>query len=216
MGVLKGLWRLLLPVGRRISTETLEGRILAIDASISWLTQFLTVAAERPEEDLRLDGGGGTATKVYLYDYLWDSSEWSANSATMGSVQSLSLMRLHRRSCNGNCRNGGEGRNGNGNSSLVGQWRWWGGGGETAGQMHSSPAIEHNDKSKGRRADCVPSLTSQNVKLQKRQHTPTTTILWPRRLRYRESERRIENNQCFICCWILWVWSHQRCRRVGQ
>jgi len=39
MGV-KGLWRLLLPVGRRISIETLEGRVLAIDASI-WLTQFL-------------------------------------------------------------------------------------------------------------------------------------------------------------------------------
>ena len=39
MGV-KGLWKLLLPIGRRISLETLEGKILAIDASI-WLTQFL-------------------------------------------------------------------------------------------------------------------------------------------------------------------------------
>jgi len=39
MGV-KGLWRLLLPIGRRISVETLEGKVLAIDASI-WLTQFL-------------------------------------------------------------------------------------------------------------------------------------------------------------------------------
>ena len=39
MGV-NGLWRLLLPIGRRISVETLEGRTLAIDASI-WLTQFL-------------------------------------------------------------------------------------------------------------------------------------------------------------------------------
>lgn len=39
MGV-RGLWRLLLPIGRRISIETLEGKILAIDASI-WLTQFL-------------------------------------------------------------------------------------------------------------------------------------------------------------------------------
>ena len=39
MGV-KALWRLLLPIGRRISIETLEGKILAIDASI-WLTQFL-------------------------------------------------------------------------------------------------------------------------------------------------------------------------------
>ena len=39
MGV-KGLWRLLLPIGRRISIETLSGQVLAIDASI-WLTQFL-------------------------------------------------------------------------------------------------------------------------------------------------------------------------------
>jgi DNA excision repair protein ERCC-5 len=39
MGV-KGLWSLLLPIGRRVSIETLEGRVLAIDASI-WLTQFL-------------------------------------------------------------------------------------------------------------------------------------------------------------------------------
>ncbi|KAL7558793.1 hypothetical protein ACA910_018294 [Epithemia clementina (nom. ined.)] len=39
MGV-KGLWRLLLPIGRRISLETLEGQTLAVDASI-WLTQFL-------------------------------------------------------------------------------------------------------------------------------------------------------------------------------
>lgn len=39
MGV-KGLWQLLLPIGRRISIETLEGHVLAVDASI-WLTQFL-------------------------------------------------------------------------------------------------------------------------------------------------------------------------------
>ena len=39
MGV-KGLWRLLLPIGRRVSIEVLEGKVLAIDASI-WLTQFL-------------------------------------------------------------------------------------------------------------------------------------------------------------------------------
>jgi 5'-3' exonuclease len=39
MGV-KGLWQLLLPIGRRISIESLEGKILAIDASI-WLTQFI-------------------------------------------------------------------------------------------------------------------------------------------------------------------------------
>lgn len=39
MGV-KGLWKLLLPIGRRISLEALRGQILAIDASI-WLTQFV-------------------------------------------------------------------------------------------------------------------------------------------------------------------------------
>jgi len=39
MGV-NGLWRLLLPIGRRVSIEVLEGKVLAIDASI-WLTQFL-------------------------------------------------------------------------------------------------------------------------------------------------------------------------------
>ena len=39
MGV-KNLWRLLLPIGRRISIETLAGQTLAVDASI-WLTQFL-------------------------------------------------------------------------------------------------------------------------------------------------------------------------------
>ena len=39
MGV-KGLWKLMLPIGRRISIETLSGQTLAIDASI-WLTQFI-------------------------------------------------------------------------------------------------------------------------------------------------------------------------------
>ncbi|OEU05654.1 PIN domain-like protein, partial [Fragilariopsis cylindrus CCMP1102] len=57
MGV-KGLWQLLMPVGRRISIETLEGQILAIDASI-WLTQFLTVAAAKRERDLLDEYGGG-------------------------------------------------------------------------------------------------------------------------------------------------------------
>lgn len=46
MGV-QGLWRLLMPIGRRISIETLEGKILAVDASI-WLTQFLS-AMKDPE-----------------------------------------------------------------------------------------------------------------------------------------------------------------------
>ena len=39
MGV-NGLWQLLLPIGRRVSIETLEGKVLAIDASI-WIIQFL-------------------------------------------------------------------------------------------------------------------------------------------------------------------------------
>jgi len=66
------LWRLLLPIGRRISIETLEGQILAIDASI-WLTQFLTVAARQREQELLGDGAyGGTKPtgKAYSYDYL--------------------------------------------------------------------------------------------------------------------------------------------------
>jgi hypothetical protein len=45
MGV-KGLWRLLLPIGRRISLESLEGKILAIDASI-WLTQFIKAMRDK-------------------------------------------------------------------------------------------------------------------------------------------------------------------------
>jgi DNA excision repair protein ERCC-5 len=36
MGV-AGLWKLLLPIGRRISLETLEGKVLAVDASIWWI-----------------------------------------------------------------------------------------------------------------------------------------------------------------------------------
>jgi DNA excision repair protein ERCC-5 len=36
MGV-AGLWKLLLPIGRRISLETLAGKVLAIDASIWWI-----------------------------------------------------------------------------------------------------------------------------------------------------------------------------------
>ncbi len=38
MGV-KGLWEHLLPAGRRIKLEDLEGKILAIDVSI-WSIQF--------------------------------------------------------------------------------------------------------------------------------------------------------------------------------
>ena len=39
MGV-KDLWQLLSPIGRRISIETLEGKTLAIDASV-WIIQFI-------------------------------------------------------------------------------------------------------------------------------------------------------------------------------
>lgn len=46
MGV-TGLWRLLEPSGHQINIETLEGKVLAIDASI-WLTQF--VKAMRDDE----------------------------------------------------------------------------------------------------------------------------------------------------------------------
>ena len=77
MGV-TGLWRLLMPCGRRISIETLEGQILAIDASI-WLTQFLTVAAAQREREENNEGGhhlfsGGdshtTKKTAYSYEYL--------------------------------------------------------------------------------------------------------------------------------------------------
>lgn len=73
MGV-KGLWRLLLPIGRRISIETLEGQILAIDASI-WLTQFLTVAARQREQELLGNNDGisnsnSNSGRAYSYDYL--------------------------------------------------------------------------------------------------------------------------------------------------
>lgn len=44
---MKDLWQLLAPVGRRVSVESLEGKILAIDMSI-WLTQF--IKAMRDEE----------------------------------------------------------------------------------------------------------------------------------------------------------------------
>jgi DNA excision repair protein ERCC-5 len=59
MGV-KGLWRLLLPIGRRISIETLEGKVLAVDASI-WLAQFLS-ALKDPET-------GRTAPSAHLVGF---------------------------------------------------------------------------------------------------------------------------------------------------
>lgn len=51
MGV-KGLWRLLLPIGRRINIETLEGQILAIDASI-WITQFIKAMRDQESGAVR-------------------------------------------------------------------------------------------------------------------------------------------------------------------
>lgn len=50
MGV-KDLWQLLSPIGRRVSIETLDGKILAIDASI-WITQF--IKAMRDDEGVIL------------------------------------------------------------------------------------------------------------------------------------------------------------------
>jgi DNA excision repair protein ERCC-5 len=41
MGV-KNLWQLLSPVGRKISLETLRGKVLAVDVSI-WITSFVKV-----------------------------------------------------------------------------------------------------------------------------------------------------------------------------
>jgi DNA excision repair protein ERCC-5 len=41
MGV-RDLWQLLSPIGRRVSIETLEGKKLAIDASV-WIIQFIIV-----------------------------------------------------------------------------------------------------------------------------------------------------------------------------
>ena len=56
MGV-KGLWKHLRPAGRKINIQDLEGKIIAIDASI-WAIQFITVAQQfysNPDqvEDLR-------------------------------------------------------------------------------------------------------------------------------------------------------------------
>lgn len=47
MGV-KDLWQLLGPVGRRVSVETLEGKILAIDASV-WIVQFIKASCALPK-----------------------------------------------------------------------------------------------------------------------------------------------------------------------
>ncbi|KAL6551505.1 hypothetical protein OROGR_007659 [Orobanche gracilis] len=51
MGV-HGLWELLAPVGRRVSVETLAGKILAIDASI-WMIQFMKAMRDEKGEMVR-------------------------------------------------------------------------------------------------------------------------------------------------------------------
>ncbi|KAG7357877.1 flap endonuclease-1 [Nitzschia inconspicua] len=68
MGV-HNLWELLLPIGRRISIESLEGQILAIDASI-WLTQFLTIQQKMAEKDGETTGGSGGTTYNTRVHYL--------------------------------------------------------------------------------------------------------------------------------------------------
>eukprot|EP01035_Chromulina_nebulosa_P017794 gene17794-23402_t len=48
MGV-KGLWQLLIPIGRKVSIESLDGKILAVDASI-WLVQFINAMRDSDGE----------------------------------------------------------------------------------------------------------------------------------------------------------------------
>ena len=51
MGV-KGLWKHLGPAARKVNISDLEGKVIAIDASI-WAIQFLTVANQlNQDEDL--------------------------------------------------------------------------------------------------------------------------------------------------------------------
>ncbi|RDX72864.1 DNA repair protein UVH3, partial [Mucuna pruriens] len=51
MGV-HGLWELLAPVGRRVSVETLAGKVLAVDASI-WMVQFIKAMRDEKGEMVR-------------------------------------------------------------------------------------------------------------------------------------------------------------------
>ena len=70
MGV-KGLWRLLMPIGRRISIETLEGKVLAIDASI-WLTQFISVYTSLQEKngtEMVVKSSNKSITAFALFDW---------------------------------------------------------------------------------------------------------------------------------------------------
>ena len=68
MGV-KGLWQLVLPIGRRVSIETLEGKVLAIDLSI-WWTQFLSVATKRSNEHEATGGSSTNTSSVILIGFL--------------------------------------------------------------------------------------------------------------------------------------------------
>ena len=62
MGV-KDLWQLLSPIGRRVSIETLEGKTLAIDASI-WITQFIKAMRDEDGKMLKNAHIIGTLRRV--------------------------------------------------------------------------------------------------------------------------------------------------------
>lgn len=68
MGV-KGLWQLLSPFGRRVSIETLEGKTLAIDASI-WIAQFMKAMRdeEKNDEKCAFDWSHKTGSQVAVPD----------------------------------------------------------------------------------------------------------------------------------------------------
>ena len=68
MGV-KGLWRLLLPIGRRISIETLEGQVLAIDASI-WLIQFVKAMRTNDDENNDLMASSSASSRMVAAAHL--------------------------------------------------------------------------------------------------------------------------------------------------
>ncbi len=69
MGV-KGLWELLAPVGRRIHIETLEGKILAIDASI-WITQFIKAMRDQEGKVVKNAHILGTLRRILKVFYLF-------------------------------------------------------------------------------------------------------------------------------------------------
>ena len=60
---MKDLWQLLSPIGRRVSIETLEGKTLAIDASI-WITQFIKAMRDEDGKMLKNAHLIGTIKRV--------------------------------------------------------------------------------------------------------------------------------------------------------